>query len=127
MPRQLVFYKDYFRAFYDNLPDRAKTKLDHALFILGTQPIVPQVFVKHLSGSSGIYELRASVGSNEYRTLFFFENGSLIEGGKVVVIGNGFIKKDNRDYTRALELAERIRAEYFVEQGNTDPETPKQP
>lgn len=127
MPRQLVFYKDYFRAFYNDLPYRAKTKIDHALFILETQPIVPQVFVKHLSGSNGIYELRASVGNNEYRTLFFFESGSLIEGGKVVVIGNGFLKKGNRDYNRALDLAERIRAEYFAEQENIDPKTSKEP
>ncbi|MBX2892876.1 MAG: type II toxin-antitoxin system RelE/ParE family toxin [Saprospiraceae bacterium] len=76
--RELIFYKSYFRDFYDELDVRAKDKVDHAFLVLETQRNVPQKFVKHITGSSGIYELRASVGSNEYRILFFFESGSLI-------------------------------------------------
>ncbi|MCC6461911.1 MAG: type II toxin-antitoxin system RelE/ParE family toxin [Saprospiraceae bacterium] len=120
--RELIFYKTYFRTFYEELEERARNKIDYALLILQTQPIVPQKFVKHLSGSDGIYEARASVGSNEYRILFFFEKGSLIEGGKIVVVGNGFLKKDERDYRHAIELAECIKAEYFAELEQTGPD-----
>ena len=124
--RQMIFYKTYFRDFYNGLNERARSKIDHVLFILESQPIVPQKFVKHISGSSGIFEARASVGSNEYRILFFFENGSLIEGGRIVVVGNGFLKKDDRDYKRAVELAERIKLEYFAELTQLDPDNPAQ-
>lgn len=123
--RKLVFYKTYFQDFYDGLDERAKIKVDHVLFVLENQPIVPQKFVKHISGSSGIFEARASVGSHEYRILFFFESGSLVEGGKIVVVGNGFLKKDNRDYRRAVELAERIKFEYFDELSRHDPDKPE--
>ena len=124
--RQLIFYKTYFRDFYDVLDERTKSKVDHALFILENQPVVPQKFVKHISGSAGIYEVRANVGNNEYRILFFFASGSLVEVGKIVVVGNGFLKKDNRDYRRAVELAERIKLEYFAELAQPDPDNPAQ-
>ena len=58
--------------------------------------------------------------------LFFFASGSLVEGGKIVVVGNGFLKKDNRDYRRAVELAERIKLEYFAELAQPDPDNPAQ-
>ncbi len=123
--RELIFYKTYFRVFYDELDERARNKIDHTLLILETQPVVPQKFVKHIIGSAGIYEARTSVGSNEYRVLFFFESGSLIEGGKIVVVGNGFLKKSDRDYRRAIEVAEEIKSEYFAEMDISDPEDPK--
>jgi hypothetical protein len=123
--RELIFYKTYFRDFYDELDERARNKIDHTLLILETQPVVPQKFVKHIIGSAGIYEANASVGSNEYRMLFFFESGSLIEGGTIVVVGNGFLKKSDRDYRRAIEVAEEIKSEYFAEMDISDPEDPK--
>jgi len=118
--REVIFYKSYFQDFYDSLDNRIRNKFEYVLLILETQPVVPQKFVKHIAGSTGIYEIRIGVGSNEYRVLFFFESGSLIEGGKIVVVGNGFLKKSDRDYPRAIELAENIKAEYFAELKDAD-------
>ena len=56
---------------------------------------------------------------NKYRILFFFEEGSLIEGGKIVILGNGFIKKDKKDYKKAVSKAEFIKKEYFDEKKNS--------
>ena len=127
--RELIFYKSYFRDFYNELDKRAQEKISHALSILRTQAFVPQKFVKHISGSDGIYELRTSVGSNEYRILFFFKSGSLIEGGKIVILGNAFLKKSDGDYRRAVELAEKIKTQYFadLDQPDSDSDTPTEP
>ncbi len=116
--RTVVFYKNHFADFFETLTDRAKERLEYLLFVLETQPYIPTKYVKHISGSSGIYEIRATVGSNEYRVLFFFESGSLVEGGTVVILGNGFLKKSEKDYRRAVEKAEQIRIEYFEELEN---------
>jgi len=118
--REVIFYKSYFQDFYDSLDNRIRNKFEYVLLILETQPVVPQKFVKHIAGSTGIYEIRIGVGSNEYRVLFFFASGSLMEGGKIVVVGNGFLKKSDRDYPRAIELAENIKAEYFAELKDAD-------
>lgn len=84
---------------------------------MATQHFVPIQYVKFIENSDGIYEIRVSVGSNEYRVLFFFETSSLIEGGKVVILGNGFIKKDKKDYKKAVAIAEQIKQKYLAEKG----------
>ena len=73
--------------------------------------------MKFIENSDGIYEIRVSVRSDEYRILFFFESSSLIEGGNVVILGNGFIKKDKKDYRKAVSIAEKIKKEYLEEHG----------
>ena len=73
--------------------------------------------MKYIENSNGIYEIRVSVRNDEYRILFFFESSSLIEGGNVVILGNGFIKKDKKDYSKAVSIAEKIKKEYLEENG----------
>ena len=113
MFREIIFFKTYYLDFIGELDARARVKFDFLLEILRTRQFVPTNYAKHISGSDGIFELRVSIGSKEYRALFFFETGDLISGGRVVILGNGFLKKDNRDYKRAVELAQNIRDEFF--------------
>ncbi len=61
-------------------------------------------FVKHLE-KTDLYEMRVSVGSNEYRTvLFAIDHDNFIEATNVVLL-NGFLKKDNKDYRKQIEIA----------------------
>lgn len=61
-------------------------------------------FVKHLENTD-LYELRISVGSNEYRTvLFAIDHDNFIEAHKVILL-NGFLKKDSKDYRKQIEKA----------------------
>ncbi len=113
--RQIVFHKTYFWEFYNSVNSKVQEKIDFVLEILATQHRVPTNHVKFIENSDGIYEIRVSVRTDEYRILFFFEEGSLIEGGKIVIIGNGFIKKDKKDYKKAVNKAEYIKKEYFDE------------
>ena len=95
------------------LDERTQARFRFLLKILREVQVVSTDHAKSIVGSRGIYELRARVGSNQYRALFFFESGNLKDGGRVVILGNGFLKKDNRDYKRAVALAEKIRTAYF--------------
>ena len=108
-----IKFTDYFFDFYEQLDLKKQEKIDFLIRVLETQAIIPQKYVKHISGSDGIYELRLSTAQNEYRILFFFEEGSLIEGGKIVVLGNGFVKKSNKDYVKPVQQAEEIKAKYL--------------
>ena len=125
--RTLIFFKRYFLDFYDSLSLKTQDKVDYALYILQELEFVPANFVKHITNTEGIYELRIHQGNMEYRILFFFETGSLIEGGKVVILGNGFLKKDNRDYKKAVRVAEKIKQEFFDEQTPFKPDTNDKP
>ncbi len=108
-----VRFTPYFMEFYEAQKAKIQEKFDFLIEILQTQPTIPQKYVKHLTNSEGIYELRVSSLQKEYRVLFFFEAGSLIEGGRIVILGNSFIKKDNKDYKKAVELAEKIKSDYL--------------
>jgi len=62
-----------------------------------------------MEGSSGIYEIRVEVGSNIYRVFSFFDKGQL------VILLNGFQKKSQKTSKNEIELAEKLKKEYFYE------------
>jgi phage-related protein len=92
--RTIIFYKNYYLDFYNTLSNSSRKKINQVLVYLRDHYQVPNNAVKHITNSSGIYEIRCTEGSNEYRVLFFFEEGTLISGGKIVILCNGFIKKN---------------------------------
>ena len=56
----------------------------------------------------GIFELRARVGTNISRLLYFYDEG------QVVLLTNGFIKKTQRTPRKEIELAKSYRADYYA-------------
>ena len=67
-------------------------------------------YSKHLD--EGIFELRAKVGSDISRVLYFF-----IVGRKVVLT-NGFIKKTQKTPSNEIEKAKEYRKEYLNREEN---------
>ena len=55
----------------------------------------------------GIFELRAQVGNNISRILYFFVIG------KRVILTNGFIKKTQKTPQKEIELAKKYRKDYL--------------
>lgn len=62
-------------------------------------------YSKHLV--DGIFEVRAKVGTNTSRILYFFVIGSRI------VLTNGFIKKTQKTPKNEIELAKKYRNEFL--------------
>jgi len=62
-------------------------------------------YSKHLS--EGIFELRAQVGSDITRVMYFFYVGQHI------VLTNGFIKKTRKTPSQEIEKAKKYRADYL--------------
>ena len=62
--------------------------------------------------SEGIFELRAKVGSDISRVLYFFIVG------RRVILTNGFIKKTQKTPPAELERAKRYRADYLGREEN---------
>lgn len=61
----------------------------------------------------GIMELRAKVGSDISRVLYFFVVG------RKAVLTNGFVKKTQKTPKAELELAKRYRADYLSRKENS--------
>jgi phage-related protein len=107
--REIVYYKDFYLRFFENLKPEVKNKFNWTLQLIATIDRVPEKFLKHISGSTGLYEIRVEVGSDIYRVFCFFDQGQL------VVLLNGFQKKTQKTPKTELEKAERLKKEYFNE------------
>jgi len=105
--RELYFFKDYFEKFYDTLTLKVQKKILWTFRILEELERIPEVYMKYLKNTSGIYEIRVQVGSNIYRIFCFFDKDNL------VVIGHGFKKKSQKTPKQEIERAEQIKKEYY--------------
>jgi len=77
--------------------------------LIGTIERVPIKFFKHLENTSGIFEVRVEVGKDIYRVFSFFDEG------KIIVLINGFQKKSRKTPKGEIELAEKLKIQYFDE------------
>lgn len=102
-----VYKTPQFEDFYNSLPAKVQTKFKYVIDVVMTIYNISTKFVKHLQNSD-LYEMRVSVGSNEYRTILFaIDNTNVIEATKIILL-NGFLKKSNKDYRKQIEIAQSI-------------------
>ena len=107
--RDIVYYGDHYLKFFEKQKPEAKKKLNWTLYLIATVERVPEKYFKHITGSDGIYEVRVEVGSNIFRVFCFFDKGNL------VVLANGFQKKSQKTPKNEIEMAEKLKAQYFNE------------
>ncbi len=104
---RVVYKTPQFEEFYDTLPVKVQAKFEYVIDVVTSIYDVSTKFVKHLQ-SSDLYELRVSVGTNEYRTILFaMDKPNFIEATSIILL-NGFLKKSNKDYRKQIEIAESI-------------------
>jgi phage-related protein len=107
--RNIFYYKDYYLDFLNKLKPEVKKKINWTLQLIATLDRVPEKYFKHITGSTGLYEIRVEVGSDIFRIFCFFDNGQL------VILVNGFQKKTQKTPKNEIELAERLKKQYFDE------------
>ncbi len=105
--RYLIFFKNYFRDFYDDQTTKVQKKILWTLRVIEDLDRVPELYFKHLEGTDGLYEIRVQSGSDIFRIFCFFDNSNL------VVIGHGFQKKTKRTPEREIERAKKVKREYY--------------
>jgi len=104
--RRIIFYRKYFENFYLSLKPSSRSKLIWTFDLIERAPRVPIAYLKHLSGTSGLYEIRATDGSDQLRVFCFFNRKN-----EVVVI-NGFKKKTQRTPSTELQRALTLKLQY---------------
>lgn len=101
-------YTDEFNEFYLLLDEKIKDKFGDYFSILRTVYVLNTKIVKKLVTTDRLYELRISAGFNEYRSVIFFANhNNIIEATELVLL-NGFLKKDTKDYDKQIKKAINI-------------------
>ena len=107
--REIFYYKQYYLDFFESLRPDVKAKFNWTLGSIATISRVPVKFFKHIEDSDGIYEIRVEAGNNVFRVFSFFDEG------KLIVLLNGFQKKSQKTPKKEIELAEKLKMQYFDE------------
>jgi len=104
--RTIIFYRDYFQEFFERQRDKVKAKIIWTLEFLEELPRIPETYLKHIENTDGLYEIRVQVGSDIFRIFRFFDQG------KLIVLANGFQKKNQKTPKNEIERALRIKQQY---------------
>lgn len=107
LPRQIIFYENHFIDFYLKQKETVQEKIEYVFKILRTVQNIPKKFLEHLSGTDGLYEIRIEYEGNIFRIFCCFDKGNL------VVLFNAFQKKSQKTPKKEIELALRLKTEYF--------------
>ena len=112
MVRQIIFYENHFIEFYQLQNNKVKSKIQSVLELIKQIDKVPEKFLKHLTGTNGLYEIRIEYQSNIYRVFCCFDKG------KLIVLFNGLHKKTQKTPKNEIEKALRLMNEYFKNKPN---------
>lgn len=70
--RRVVYYKDYLRDFLNSQTTNVKKKVLWTLELIEDLEKVPETYLKHITGTEGLYEIGITQGKNIYRIFLFF-------------------------------------------------------
>ena len=105
--RQLIYFKNYYKDFFDQQTERVKDKIDYVLYLVTIADRIPKKFFQYMEGTDGLFEIKIEFESNIFRIFCCFDEG------KIVVLFNGFQKKSKKTPKKEIEKALRIKNEYF--------------
>ncbi len=93
--------------FLDSLSDKHAQKVVWVLRLVEQLERVPEQYLKKLTVTEHIWEIRAQIGGTNYRFLGFFD------GPVLMILTNGFSKKQQKAPAREVELAEARRLNHL--------------
>jgi phage-related protein len=97
--------------FIESQDKRVSLKFYQIIEVMMEVKVVHSAFVKKLINTD-FYELRIKAG-NEIRVIMFaIDHSSFIESKKVICL-NGFVKKSNKDYKKAIKISEKLLKDYI--------------
>lgn len=105
--RQVVVYRDYFLSFFAQQDRKVQDKIIMILDIIEQLERVPESYLKYLSETDGLYEIRVQLGRRIFRIYCFFD------GESVVILLCGFQKKTQKTPSSEIRKAQRLKKEYF--------------
>ena len=114
--REILFYKTESGEcpvdnFLNSLSPTQAQKVTWVMQVVEELDKVPTTYLKKLTNTDDIWEIRVQVGSNIFRFLGFFEKGNFI------VLTNGFQKKTQKTPKSEITLSEQRKQDYLARSG----------
>ena len=104
--RKVIFYKTYFEEFFVKQKQKVKDKIIWTIGLIEEIEKVPEKYLKYITSTEGLYEIRVQFGNEIFRIFSFFDKD------KLVILANGFHKKTQKTPKKEIERAFKIRKEY---------------
>ena len=104
--RTVIFYKEYFKEFFIKQRLKVQEKIIWTFDLIEELERIPENYLKHIEETDGLYEVRVKQGSDIFRIFCFFDKG------KLIVLANGFQKKEQKTPKKEIEKALKIKKEY---------------
>lgn len=117
--REIVFYetdegKKPVENFLDSLTAKQAQKVIWVLKIIEELPTIsaiPTTYLKKLTNTDDIWEVRIQLGNDIFRLLGFFDTDDL------VILTNGFTKKTQKTPKSEINIAENYKHRYLQRKG----------
>ena len=110
--REILFYETSsgqkpIEGFLEQLTSKQAQKVTWVLKLIEELDRVPSKYFKKMINTDELWEVRASLGTNIFRLLGFFD------GPNLVVLAHAFQKKTQKTPKQAIKIAEERRKDYF--------------
>lgn len=110
--RKVIFYhlnngRGPVNEFLDSLTNKQVEKIFFVLDLIESIEQVPAKFLKKLSSTDDIWEVRVQYGGNIFRLLGFFH------GNELIVLNHAFTKKSQKVPRKEIKIAEQRKADYY--------------
>ena len=110
--REVLFYRTKsdecpVEDFLNTLDNKQAQKVAWVMQAIEELEKVPTTYLKKLTNTKDIWEIRVQVGGNIFRFLGFFDNGNFI------VLTNGFQKKTQKMPKSEILLSEQRKKDYL--------------
>ena len=103
--RTIIFYEDYFQEFFVKQRNKVKDKIIWTFELIEDLPRIPEIYLKHIENTDGLYEIRVQQRRDIFRIFCFFNKEQLI-------IIDGYQKKSQKTPKQEIELALKIKGDY---------------
>lgn len=110
--REIIFYRKQsgdcpIEVFLDSLSGKQAQRVAWVLRLIEELDTIPAQYLKKLTGTEDVWEVRVQVGNDTIRLLGFFY------GSRFLVLTNGFAKKTRKTPPKEIALAETRRRDYL--------------
>lgn len=111
--REILFYRTEsgecpVEDFLNSLASKQARKVAWVMQAVEELDIVPTAYLKKLTNTDDIWEIRVQSGNNIFRFLGFFDKG------KFIILTNGFQKKTQKTPKSEIFLSEQRKQDYLA-------------
>jgi len=110
--REIIFYRTQanecpVEEFLDALDSKQAKKVAWVMQLVEELELIPTTYLKKLTNTDGLWEIRVQQGNNIFRFLGFFDEQ------RFIVLTNGFQKKTQKTPKAEILLSEQRKKDYM--------------